>query len=157
MADLLSRDHKTVNTEWSLHPQVLQQLWKKWYTPEIDLFATLYNRKLEKYVSPFPDDLAIAVDALTLCWDHLVVYAFPPFAIVKQVCQKLEQSKNCHMILIAPYWPNQAWFPILSNLSVEPPVPLPLRFDLLKQPIQELYHENIQILNLHGWLLYNKT
>ena len=63
MADLLSRDTRTINTEWSLHPQVAQQLWTMWYKPEVDLFATLYNRKLPKYVSPFPDKEAVAVDA----------------------------------------------------------------------------------------------
>ena len=157
MADLLSRDLRTVNTEWSLHPQVAQQIWNKWYMPKIDLFATLYNRKQHLYVSPFPDQEAMAIDALSLNWDHLNTYAFPPTAILKEVTLKLEQSIDCNMILVAPYWPNQTWFPILQNLSVEPPFQLPNRYDLLRQPIQEIYHQSLEMLNLHAWLLYKAS
>ena len=157
MADLLSRDAHTVNTEWSLHPQVTQLIWDTWYTPQIDLFATLYNRKLPQYVSPFPDEEAVAVDALSLSWDNMTAYAFPPFAIMKKVAQKLEQSSNCKMLLVAPHWPNQSWFAVLTDLSIAPPIRLPLRYDLLKQPVQELYHQNLQILNLHAWSLFSKT
>ena len=157
MADLLSRNKNTVNTEWSLHPQVALQLWDRWFTPRVDLFATLYNRKLPLYVSPFPDQEAMAVDALSLSWDHLSTYAFPPFAILPQVVRKLEQSANCQMILIAPYWPNQPWFAVITNLSLEPPLSLPRRYDLLKQPIQELYHQSLDVLNLHAWRLSTKN
>ena len=155
MADLLSRDARTINTEWSLHPQVTTQLWHKWYMPNIDLFATLYNRKLKKYVSPFPDKEAVAVDALSISWDNLSAYAFPPFAILRKVVQKLEQSANCQMLLVAPHWPNQPWFAVLTGLSLTPPFQLPLRYDLLKQPVQELFHQNLELLNLHAWNLFS--
>ena len=84
MADLLSRDGHTVNTEWSLHPTVTQDLWNLWFQPDIDLFATIYNRKLERYVSPFPDEEAVAIDAMSMSWNHLRAYAFPPFAILNK-------------------------------------------------------------------------
>lgn len=155
MADLLSRDKHTVNTEWSLLPLVTQNLWKLWFLPDIDLFATIYNRKLVRYVSPFPDNNAVSVDALSMTWDHLRVYAFPPFAILKKVIQKLEQSVECEMIMITPYWPNQPWFATLLNLSQRPPIQLPQRYDLLKQPVQALFHQSLETLNLHAWNLFS--
>ena len=54
----------TVNTEWSLHPTVTQDLWNLWIQPDIDLFTTIYNRKLKRYVSPFPDEEAVTIDAM---------------------------------------------------------------------------------------------
>lgn len=35
--------------------------------------------------------------------------------------------------MIAPYWPNRPWFPLLTQLSFRDPLPLPLRPDLLSQ------------------------
>ena len=142
MADLLSRDGHTVNTEWSLHPTVTQDLWNLWFQPDIDLFATIYNSKLERYVSPFPDEEAVTIDAMSMSWNHLRAYAFPPFAILKKVLQKLEKTESCEMIMITPYWPNQAWFAILKDLSQETPIRLPQRYDLLKQPVQELFNQS---------------
>ena len=157
MADLLSRDASTINTEWSLHPQVALQLWDQWFLPDMDLFATRYNTKLQRYVSLFPDEEAVAVNTLTLEWDNKTVYAFPPFAILKKVVEKLEQSVGCKMILIAPHWANQAWFAILTELSLVPPLRLPLRHDLLKQPLQEIFHQKLALLDLHAWNLFSGT
>ena len=56
---------------------------------EIDLFATRFNHKLPKFVSPVPDRLAWAVDALILQWTDLDAYAFPPTALLGQVVTKL--------------------------------------------------------------------
>ena len=39
MADLLSRSNQVQSTEWSLHPQVFKQIYQKWFTPHVDLFA----------------------------------------------------------------------------------------------------------------------
>ncbi len=121
MADLLSRDLKTINTEWSVHPQVIKNIWKMWYIPDVDLFATLYNNKLPTHVRPFPDPKVLATDAITMDWTGRKVYAFTPFAILKKVIAKLEQSPTCEMILITPYWPNQSWYPVIRLLSQEPP------------------------------------
>ena len=66
IADKLSRLGQTIQTEWSLLPEVFQQMCNQWHRPQIDLFATRFNHKLPQFVSPVPDSLAVAVDALTL-------------------------------------------------------------------------------------------
>ena len=64
MADLLSRSNQVQSTEWSLHPQVFKQICQKWFTPNVNLFATHLNHKLSLSVSPVPDPKAWDIDAL---------------------------------------------------------------------------------------------
>ena len=75
VADKLSRLGQTIQTEWSLLPGVFQILCSKWHRPQIDLFSTRFNNKLPQFVSRVPDPQAIAVDALSLPWEHLDAYA----------------------------------------------------------------------------------
>ena len=41
MADLLSRSNQVQSTEWSLHQQVFKQIFQRWFTPHVDLFANI--------------------------------------------------------------------------------------------------------------------
>jgi hypothetical protein len=66
------------------------------------------------WLPPVPDPLAFAVDAMSLSWDGMFAYAFPPFRFLLQVLLKIKQS-DCKIILIAPAWPKQAWFPPISR------------------------------------------
>ena len=50
--------------EWSLLPEVFQAICSRWHRPPIDLFATKFNNKLPQFVSPVPDPMDTAVDAL---------------------------------------------------------------------------------------------
>ena len=68
VANKLSRLGQTIQTEWSLLQEVLQAICSKWHRPQIYLFATRYNNNLPQFVSPVPDPLAVAVDALSFQW-----------------------------------------------------------------------------------------
>ena len=153
IADKLSRLGQTIQTEWSLLPEVFQRLCQKWHQPQIDLFATRFNHKLPQFVSPVPDSLAVAVDALTLQWEDLDAYAFPPTAILGKVVEKLVNSPCRRLILIAPGWPNMDWFWDLVNMSSQVPLSLPQLPNLLTQPFSQTPHRNLTNLNLHAWLL----
>ena len=123
IADKLSRLGQTIQTEWSLLPEVFQQICNQWHRPQIDLFATRFNHKLPQFVSPVPDSLAVAVDALTLPWQDLDAYAFPPTAILGKVVEKLLDSPCKRIIMIAPGWPNMPWFWDLVTMSSGPSQP----------------------------------
>ena len=110
IADKLSRLGQTIQTEWSLHPEVFQAVCSRWHQPQVDLFATRFNNKLPQFVSPVPDPQAWAVDALSLSWEDLDPYAFPPAAILGKVVEKLQDYPCNRIILIAPGWPNMPWF-----------------------------------------------
>ena len=101
IADKLSRLGQTIPTEWSLHPEVFQAICSRWHQPKVDLFATRFNNKLPQFVSPVPDPQAWAVDALSLSWENLDPYAFPPAAILGKVVEKLQDYPCNRIILIA--------------------------------------------------------
>ena len=82
IADSLSRRDRAIQTEWSLHPLVFQEICQVWHKPMVDLFATSLNAKLPTYVSPVPDDKAWQIDALNISWEALDDYAFCPVAIL---------------------------------------------------------------------------
>ena len=103
-------------------------------------------------MSPVPDPLATAVDALSPPWEDLDAYAFPPAAILGKVV-KLHDSPCKRIILIAPGWPNMPWFWDLVGMSSQIPLCLPNLPDLLTQPFNQIPHRNLTNLNLHAWLL----
>ena len=110
IADKLSRHNQVIQTEWSLSQQVFTLLCSRWTQPQVDLFATRFNHKLPRFVSPVPDSTAWAVDALSLQWDQLEAYAFPSVSLLPQVISKLRDQGCRRMILIAPGWPSMPWF-----------------------------------------------
>ena len=125
IADKLSRLGQTIQTEWSLHPEVFQAVCSRWHQPQVDLFATRFNNKLPQFVSPVPDPQAWAVDALGLSWEDLDPYTFPPAAILGKVVEKLQDYSCNRIILIAPGWPNMPWFWDLVAMSSQIPLCLP--------------------------------
>ena len=76
IADKLSRLGQTIQTEWSLHPEVFKAICNRWHHPQVDLFATRFNNKLPQFVSPVLDPQAWAVGP-SLSWEDLDPYAFP--------------------------------------------------------------------------------
>ena len=153
VADKLSRLGQTIQTEWSLLPQVFQKICERWHRPQIDLFATRFNNKLPLFVSPVPDPGANAIDAFSLPWGDLDAYAFPPTAILGKAVEKLQDCPCKRLILIAPGWPNMTWFWDLVEMSSQIPLLLPQMPDLLTQPFNQTPHRSLSNLNLHAWLL----
>ena len=78
IADKLSRHKQVIQTEWSLSQQVFNLLCSKWVRPKVDLFATQFNHKLPMFVSLVLDQMAWAVDALSLPWENLRIWMFTP-------------------------------------------------------------------------------
>ena len=120
-----------------------------------DLFATFENRKLPIFVSPIPDPRAMAVDALSISWNGIVAYAFPPIPLIPLVLNKIQREETS-VILIAPLWPNRSWFPLLLDLLVDLPLQLPDREDLLSQG-HDLVHPDPSLFRLHAFRLSSKA
>ena len=117
-------------------------------------FATRPNHRLPLYVSPIPDEKALAIDAFTMNWNHIHAYAFPPFHLIPSVLNKIRHSQ-CRNVLVAPLWPNTSWFPELLNLLVSQPICLPVSPDLLEQLQGKFLHQNTQLLAIHACELSN--
>ena len=156
LADFLSRPNQVLQTEWTLTHSVLEPVWRTWHRPMVDLFATKYNCRLPLYFSPVPDPLALGQDALSSKWEGLLGYAFPPLPLLARVIRKA-RLERASLILIAPYWPAQPWFPDLLSLSHVPPLKLVIRERNLIQPRSGIPHSNAAFLNLHAWLLCGQS
>ena len=156
LSDQLSRMGQIVSTEWSIHQSIVDQLSQIWDKPQVDLFATKYNHKLPLYFSPIPDPQALGVDSLSQSWKNLTGYAYPPQAILQKVLNKIQQDQ-CTVILIAPAWSSRSWYPTLLSLLVDQPRKIPPRKKLLKQPLNNIFHQSPAQLNLHAWKLSGDT
>ncbi|XP_033726763.1 uncharacterized protein LOC117316331 [Pecten maximus] len=141
LADTLSRSRSPVITEWTLSRSIFRAICIVWETPLVDLFATALNFQIQTFVSPVPDPLAWEVDALSLSWEGLLAYAFPPFNLLDRVLHKV-RNHDCSVLLIAPLWPRQPWFPALLDLLVDLPLAIPARWNLLSQPKSRQFHPN---------------
>ena len=153
LADELSRQNKILPAEWTLKQGIVLSLFQLLGTPIVDLFATRLNHRLPLYVSPVLDPAAWGVDALSLNWNQLFGYAFPPFNLIPAVLEKIRLSHQCRIILIAPCWPQRSWFNQLLSCLVDSPIRLPLQEDLLSQSRGHRLHMNPGMLHLHAWML----
>ena len=127
--------------------------------PGVDLFATRLNKQLLIYVSPCPDPQAFDTDALSMDWDILPFpYLFPPCPILPVVLQKEKQSGNTFLV-ITPLWPHLSWYPDLISLSMDHPLCLPQREDLLVQDLPKRFwvHPNPGLFQYHAWLFSGST
>ena len=127
----------TESSDWMLHPDIFRELDCKWGRFDVDLFVARHNAQLPRFFSYHLDPLAEAVDALSQPWINLCPYAFPPFILLGRVLQKIWREKVRQVVLIAPVWPNQHWYPLLLESASDRPVALPQLPDLLTDPAGE--------------------
>ncbi|CAJ0943107.1 unnamed protein product [Ranitomeya imitator] len=92
-ADYLSRK-KLRQGEWSLSPRVFHQIVQAWGESVIDLFATLHNKKVERFCSLDPRGNPVAVDALRIPWEFSLAYVFPPIALIPVVANVGNRSMD---------------------------------------------------------------
>ena len=150
VADALSHPNQVLDLEWMLHQDVFSWLRQCWPVT-IDLFASSLSHRCFVYFPPVSNTMAVGTDAMLQSWDSLQAYAFPPFAMISQVLAKVRFSQCLELTLIAPFWPQRPWFPELLELLILPPLPLPSRWDLLRQPHVSRFHQNLSMLRLHAW------
>ena len=69
-----------IQSEWTLTPKIPETVWALWFKPMVDLFAMRFILLHPLYISPVPDPAALAIDAQTIEWASLVVFAIPPLS-----------------------------------------------------------------------------
>ncbi|XP_050825375.1 uncharacterized protein LOC127058925 [Gopherus flavomarginatus] len=150
LADRLSRSF--LSHEWSLRPDVALSVFRRWGYPRVDLFASRGNKKCQAFCSFQGREPGSIADAFLIQWSTHLYYAFPPFPLVHRVLLKVRRDR-AHVIMVAPAWPRQHWYPMLLDLTIADPVPLPLHPDLITQEHGTLCHPDLQSLHLAAWLL----
>lgn len=133
VADFESRRNER-ESEWMLDKDaLLHALEKLTFMPEIDLFASRINNQFPSYVSYKPDPTASAIDAFSLDWSVLKLYAFPPFSVIPACLSKMV-SDQATGIVVLPDWTTQSWFPKVLHMMVKERVLMKARKDLLFLP-----------------------
>ena len=75
IADALSRGQ---DTQWHLSPKMVDGIFRRYGTPQVDLFASRETAQLPQYMTlQRGDNQALAVDTLSQTWDFDLVYASP--------------------------------------------------------------------------------
>ena len=98
-----------------------------------DLFASEMNCKTAVFCTWIPSQLALATDALSIAWENIEAYAFPPICLIPKLIQHMKNLK-CQMILTAPQWARRPWYTSLLQMPIAYPMNLPVVRDLLTQP-----------------------
>jgi len=146
VADRESRTHN-LDTEWCLKKNWFEWIVKQFGLPEVDLFASRINKRLNVYVAWRPDPHASGVDAFSMSWSGIYGYVFPPFSLMTRVLRKVEDEKAT-VLLVYPAWETQAWFPRLQKMLVRDPIPLPWDSIMLPQKPGQIHPLKVK-LKLH--------
>ena len=141
-------------TEFEISDEAFDKICQTFGTPEIDLFASRSNTKCHRYVSWRRDPESVAVDAFTIDWTHYFFYAFPPFAVILKTIRKI-RSDEARGIVVIPFWPSQAWFPICMTMFEPDPVILRPDINLLSSTNREP-HPLWRQLSLMAGVLSNR-
>ena len=138
------------SSDWKVDPLMFQTIQEKWGPLEVDLFASRLTHQLPKFVSWRPDPLAVHSDAFSMNWRDIQGYAFPPFALIGRCLQQVRTQNVKLLILVAPVWPAQTWYPLLLHLCTGLPLLFPTSPKLVMKDNQSHPLANLQ---LAGWKL----
>ena len=135
IADEESR-RTTINylSDLALSPTRFQQVDSLWGPHSVDLFASHHDKQLRRFASREPQPGALWVDSMRHSWTNENGWANPPFALIFQVLHKV-RLEGSTVTLVAPFWPSQAWFPLLLSMLVEPPILLPRTQGMFQHPL----------------------
>jgi hypothetical protein len=138
------------SSDWKLNLSDFQALLNRWGPFEVNLFASRLTHQLPKFASWKPDPMAIYVDPFSVNWNEVRGYAFPPFALIGRCVRQVRSQKVDQLVLVAPVWPTQPWYPLLLQLCVDLPLLFPMSPQLLIKGEQSHPLSNHQ---LAGWKL----
>ncbi|XP_066512600.1 uncharacterized protein [Hoplias malabaricus] len=150
-ADVLSR-HSLSPNHWRLHPEIIGKIWKRFGQEKVDLFASSDTTHCSLWFSEHDQDSPLGQDALAHDWPRVLLYAFPPLPLLHSLLVRIREESHI-VLLVAPRWPRQPWFPLMISLLRGVPWELPARKDLLSQLGGQVWHPQPEFLRLWLWPL----
>ena len=115
-------------SEWKLCSQIFKRINAQLGPLPTDLFASRLSNQLPTFVSWKPDPLALATDAFSLVWLD------PPWGLIGRVLSQTRSQSIPELILIAPVWKAQAWYPMLLQRLVRVPLLISVPSEVI-QPV----------------------
>ena len=122
-ADAESREMRD-RSDWKLSPSIFRKIQGHFPDLSIDLFASRLTFQLPRFFSWRPDPLAEATDAFLQDWRGEKAFANPPWNLVGRVLMKVEEQA-ADLVLVAPVWPSQPWYPKMLSLLASAPMRIP--------------------------------
>ena len=116
-ADFLTRFLRD-RTDWILNPDIFAALNKHWGPLQVDLFVRRFSAQPQRFFSWRVDPDAEATDAFSQPWSHTLGFAHPPWCLVLRVLHKA-QMERATLVVIAPLWKTQAWFPVIMEMLMD--------------------------------------
>lgn len=138
------------HNDWQLSKVVFSLINQTWRPLDLDLFPTRLSAQLPRFISWRQDPRAGAFDAFSQDWSKVTGYAFSPFALVGRCLRQVLVQGVSALVLIAPVWQTQPWYPLLLDLCVAKPLLIPSFPGFLSMQGQVHPLTNLQ---LAGWLL----
>ena len=143
----LSSQGQTIQTQWSLLPEVSQAICSWWtclppgHTTNASVSIT----------SARPPSMCSGCTQFSIGGSGPI--CLPTSSHLGQGMEKLQDYQCRKIILIAPGWHNMPCFWDLVTMSSQIPLCLPNLLSLFTQPFNQTLHRNLSNLNLHAWLL----
>ncbi|CAK1578466.1 unnamed protein product [Parnassius mnemosyne] len=151
MADSLSRQKHLA--DWHLSNKVTDLLFKKWGTPQVDLFATAFSKVVPIYVSrDTTDKCALFIDAFSRIWDFDLAWIFPPPGLMPRVLAHLNKARGTY-ILVAPRWERVFWRADLRRRALDRPICIRNLQHHLSDATQNVPLPDARNLRLEAWLI----
>jgi hypothetical protein len=125
-ADEASRRQST-HIDWQLDVATLRAALRILHAdPHLDLFASAGNSQCQQYYSYHHDHRALGTDCFQHRWPmEGTLYAYPPPILIGRTLQKARHESCSRLILVAPLWQAQPWWPTLLLMLRHPPLLLP--------------------------------
>ncbi|KAK5932172.1 hypothetical protein CgunFtcFv8_003898 [Champsocephalus gunnari] len=115
-ADLMSKGGPRQG-DWSLHPELVSQVWSRFGTAEVDLFAAPGNAQCALWFSlRRQNHPPLGVDAFAhRPWPRVLLYAFPPIPLIPWFLDRVQEERLVE-VLIAPERTGVSWFPCMQRM-----------------------------------------
>ncbi|XRB13690.1 hypothetical protein RI054_06g35280 [Pseudoscourfieldia marina] len=133
------------NGDWRLSRAEFLELDRRYGPHNYDRFATTLNRQVQRFDAAFHMPEVSAIDTLTQDWSQHNNYANPPWDLMPQVAQKINESQHLRMTLIVPYWNSHLAFQQLLQRAGEITI-LPSRRELFTR-----HHRAFGTTSPPGW------
>ena len=118
--------------DWKLDRKVFTRINKIFGPMEVDLFASRLTHQCQHYFNWQPDPFAEATDAFQQDWSGTKGFANPPWNLIANVLSKT-QTQRARIVLVAPVWKSQPWYPLILSMLVDIPRLLPHHVSMIAQ------------------------
>lgn len=107
-------------SDWKLNPVIFYRIANLFGPIEVDMFASRLTTQCPVFFSWQPDPYAAATNAFLQDWSQVQGYTNPPWSLIGRVLSKV-QIQQAQMVLVAPVWKTQPWYPLLLRMLIAVP------------------------------------